>query len=180
FERWIRRVADHPTVPHLESAGSVRRVGFRVGYLHDRRALPIQFTEEFHDFPGLSGMQIASRLVGQQQRGLVNDRARDPHQLLLSTRKLAWVKVFLGDDLKTIENVRYQALPFGAGNIFVRKRQVNVLPYSEIVEQVITLKDHPNVPLGQVCASSALHGVRSLIAKPVFTTPLVVEQGENI
>src|SRR5882762_3706375 len=71
FLRWVRRVADRPTVPHLESAGSVRCVGFRVRYLHDRRALPIQFTEEFHDYLGLSGMQIASRLVGQQQRGLV-------------------------------------------------------------------------------------------------------------
>src|ERR1700730_11129682 len=116
--------------------------------LHDRRALPIQFTEEFHDFLGLSGMQIASRLVGQQQRGLMNHRARNSHQLLLTARKLARGQVFLGDDLKTVENIRYQALPLAPGNIFVREWQVNVLPHSEVVEQMITLKNDPDVSLG--------------------------------
>src|SRR6266403_5319389 len=105
-------------------------------------------------------MQIASRFVGQQERGLVDDCARNSNQLLLSAGKLAGVEVFLGDDLETIENVRYQALALMACNVFVREWQIDVLLHGEIVEQVITLKNHADILLGQLPAPFAFQIVR--------------------
>jgi hypothetical protein len=74
----------------MNNAASVSGVGFRVRYLDDGRTLLIEFAEEFHDLLGLGRVQVARRFVGQQQRGFMNDSARDPNQLLLTAGELAW------------------------------------------------------------------------------------------
>src|SRR5271155_449621 len=99
---WIRGITDQPTIAHLKRPSSVSCVRFGMSDLDDSCALLIQLAEEFHDLLGLAGMQIAGRLIGEQQSGLVNDRSRDPDQLLLSTGKLVWVEILLGDNLEAI------------------------------------------------------------------------------
>src|SRR5207253_11276255 len=110
-----------------------------------------------------------------QERGFVNDGAGDSNQLLLSAGKLARVQIFFGNDLETIESVRYEALPLVACNVFVREWQVDVLLHGQIVEQVIALKNHTDIFLRQFPPSFSFQVVRSLIAEPVLARPLVVE-----
>ena len=52
--------------------------------LYDGRSFTVQLAEELHDLLGLTGVQIAGRLIGQEQRRLVNDGARDSYELLLA------------------------------------------------------------------------------------------------
>ena len=54
-----------------------------------RRAEPGVFLEQaVDDEPAGRAVEIAGRLVGEQQRGLGNQGARDRHALLLAARKL--------------------------------------------------------------------------------------------
>src|ERR1700756_3251216 len=125
-------------------------------------------------------MKIAGRFISQQQRRLVNDSASYADELLLPSRELAGIQVFLGDNLKMVERVGNQALPLLAGNVLVREWQVDVLLHRQIVEQVITLKDHADIALGQLRPLLALHLVDTLLAEPVLAIPAVIEQRENI
>ena len=57
----------------------------------------------------------------------MDDRAGNADQLLLSAGKLAGVEIFLADNLETVERVGHHALPLAARNVFIGKRQVDVL-----------------------------------------------------
>src|ERR1035441_2777325 len=55
-----------------------------MGDLHDGYSLLVQSAEEFHNLLGLARVKVARRLVGQQERRLVNHGAGDSHQQLLA------------------------------------------------------------------------------------------------
>ena len=73
--------------------------------MNNRGALIVKALEHIHDFFALRRMKIAGRLVSQNQTRIGNHGARDSHQLLLSARQLRGIKIFLADNLKTIERV---------------------------------------------------------------------------
>src|SRR5208337_658262 len=110
----------------------------------------------------------------------MNDRSRNPDQLLLSTGELAREEVLLGNNLKVVKRIGDKALPLAAWNVFVRKRQIDVLRNREIVEQVITLKNHADILLRQLGAFLALHGMNRLLSKPKLALPAVVEHGQHV
>src|SRR5216684_7220889 len=83
----------------------------------------------------------------KQQRRLMDDGPCDPYQLLLPARELAWVQVLLGDNLETIRRIGDKALQLATWDVFVRERQIDVFQHREIVEQVITLKNHADILL---------------------------------
>ena len=67
-----------------------------------------------------------------------------------------WIQILLRNNLKTIQRVGHQTLALPAGDIFVGKRQVDVLLHGEVIEQVITLEYHADIFLGQFRALLAL------------------------
>ncbi len=107
-----------------------------------------------------------------KQRRLVNDRACDAHQLLLSAGKLVGIEVFLGDDLKVVEGFGDHALPLAARDVFVRQRKVDVLLHSQVVKQVIALEDHADLALGQLGAVLSLHQVDRLARRTSIRRPI--------
>jgi hypothetical protein len=111
---------------------------------------------------------------------LVDDGASHSYQLLLPSGKLAGKQILLGNNLEPVQCVSHQALPLTAGDIFIRQRQVDVLAHSQIVQQVIALKHHADVALGQFPTLFPFHLMDTLLTKPVLALPLIVEQGENV
>src|SRR5215472_2018606 len=109
----------------------------------------------------------------------MNDRASYTDELLLSSGKLAGKQVFLGHNLKAIERIRHHPLPLLVRNVLIRKRQVDVFAYREVVEKVVALKDHAYVALGEIGALLALHFVDGLLAKPIFALPAIIEQRQH-
>src|SRR5580704_714135 len=106
----------------------------------------------------------------------MDDGPRNSHQLLLPAGKLAGIQILFGDNLETIQSIGYKALPPGSRNVLIGKREIDILLHRQVVEEVIALKDHSDVELGKLASLFALHVVHGLLAEPVFTSPLVVEE----
>ena len=145
--------------------------------------VPSRFScvEQLHDFLGLAGVQISRRLVGQKQRRLVNDGARDAHQLLLPAGELAGIQILLGDNLKTVQGVGNHALPLAAGNVLVRQAGGRCSP----APSGRRAGDSSGRPF-RSCAWPTRRGpsrfmqVDRLLAEPVLAAPLVIEQCQCI
>src|SRR5580698_1478410 len=105
----------------------------------------VQLLEQIHDFLRLAGMQIACGLISENQFRIAHNGASHAHQLLLSTGKLAGIKVLLTHDLKAIQNFGNHAGTLPASNVAVGERNVEIFVNRQVVEQVIALKDEPNV-----------------------------------
>jgi hypothetical protein len=93
-------------------------------------------------------VQIPCRLIGKQQRRLMDDRPRNPHKLLLPAGELAGKQVFLGHNLEAIKSVGHHALPLGTRNVLIREWKINVFLNRKLVEQVVALEDHTDVAFG--------------------------------
>ena len=81
-------------------------------HLDNGRALAVELLEQVHDLFSLAGMQTAGGFICQDQLWFGDDRSRDCHQLLLSAGELVRVEVFLGHDVKSVQNIRDDALAF--------------------------------------------------------------------
>ena len=60
------------------------------------------------------------------------------------------------------------------------KAKIDVLLHGKVVEQVIALEYHTDLALGQLGTVLTLHQMNGLLAKPVFTGPLIVEQSQDV
>ena len=83
---WIRSILRQPSIAKLDRSCPIRRIQVGVRDLHDRRSLLIELPEKTHDLRRLCRMQIARRLISEQQRRFVDHRARNAHKLLLPAR----------------------------------------------------------------------------------------------
>ncbi len=73
--------------------------------LDDCCAFIIETLEHVHNLFPLTRVEIASRLVSQDDARVCYHSAGNAYELLLSTRELAGEEIFLADDLKAIERV---------------------------------------------------------------------------
>src|SRR5919202_1310644 len=60
-----------------------------------RRARAIDAVEQLHDPDGRIGIEVPGRLVADEERRMVDERARDRDALLLTTGKLVGIGVHL-------------------------------------------------------------------------------------
>ena len=88
-----RRVADDPAIAHDQVAPRVAGDVQLVGHHHDGDPLVVEFLKHPHDLDAGLAVEVAGWLVGQQQGGLVDQRAGDGDPLLLAARKLAGMMV---------------------------------------------------------------------------------------
>ena len=66
-----------------------------MGDHQDRRAAAVDPVEELHDPDGRVGVEVAGRLVADEQRRVVDERARDRDALLLAAGELVGQRVRL-------------------------------------------------------------------------------------
>ena len=77
---------NYPAVEQMDRAICVTRVTRIVRNHAYRCALSMQFTEQVHNGFAVSGIEIARRLVGKQDRWAAGQSACDSNTLLLSAR----------------------------------------------------------------------------------------------
>ena len=84
-----RPVLGHdPTVQHVDDAARLRGQALVVGHDDEGGAVPIEPAEEVEDLATGGGVELTGRLVGEQDRRPVGERAGDRHPLHLSTGEL--------------------------------------------------------------------------------------------
>ena len=82
------RLADAAVTELDNSRCVLRNIGL-MGYQNDGEIpLPIEVLKDLHDFDGGSRIERSGRFIGQNDRGIVHERSRDCHALLLSAGKL--------------------------------------------------------------------------------------------
>ena len=124
-------------------------------------------------------MQVARRLVGEQQRRLGDDGARDGHELLLSARELRRIEILLADDAEAIERVGDLGLALRRRHVAIRERHFQVLGDGELVEQVEALEDDADVLAAERDALLVAHLVDRLVEEAELAPPVVVEHGQH-
>src|SRR6266436_5765623 len=172
-------LADYPAVLELDDAMTIHGVALGVRNLNDCRAGVVEALEELHDFIALRGVQVARRLVGEDKLGILDDRARDAHKLLLAAGKLVGEEIFFADDVEAVENVADQADAFLVRNVFVGERYFEVLEDREIVDQVVALKDEADIGFVQLVALFDVEFVDRLIKEIVFAAPRAVQHAND-
>src|ERR1700722_2335130 len=81
-------VAGDDTVADSDNAVGVLGDIWLVGYDDDRVAVGMEVVEESHDLVAGLGVQVSGGLVGQDDRGLVDQGAGDGDALALAAREL--------------------------------------------------------------------------------------------
>src|SRR5579872_1859149 len=127
--------ADDPAVFQLNDAVAVGCISLGVRYLDDRCSRLVQAFKELHDFVALFGVQVAGRLVRENQFWILNHRAGDADELLLSAGELAREQIFFADDVEFVESVANHTDTLFVRDIFVRQRNFEIFKHGEIVDQ---------------------------------------------
>src|SRR5216683_3654597 len=172
-------LADHPAVFELDDAVAEGGVALGMRDLNDGRAAFVQAPEELHDFFALRRVKITGGFVSQNELGILNHRAGHADELLLAAGKLIGEKVFLADNVEAVEDVADQADALLVRNVFVRKRDFEVLEDGEIVDQVIALEDEADVGFVQLVAFFDVEFVHRLIEEIVFAAPRAVQHAND-
>src|SRR5216684_6010215 len=170
---------DHPAVLELNNSMSIHGVALRMRDLNDGGAGVVEALEELHDFIALRGVQVAGGLVGEDELGILDDRARDAHELLLAAGKLVGEEIFLAHDIEAVQGVADQADALFVRNVFVGERDFEVLKDGEIVDQVVALKYEADVGFVQFVALLDVEFVDRLIEKVVFSAPRAIEHSDD-
>src|SRR5215831_17105671 len=143
----MRSSSSNPAVLQVDDAVPVFRILFGVRHLNDRGALFVQLREELHDLAPLARVEVARRLVREDQLGLCDYGARDTDELLLTAGQLAWIEILLADHAELVERVRDDRLALRLLHVPVRERDVEVFRDREIVDQMVLLEDEADVLL---------------------------------
>src|SRR4051794_1957395 len=101
---------DDPAVAEVDDAGAVGGVGLGVRDLDDRRPAFVELLEQLHDLLALARMQVARRLVREDDLRVGDDGSRDGDELLLAARELVRIEILLLDDRELVEDVAHHAL----------------------------------------------------------------------
>src|SRR5215213_11837822 len=115
---------NHPPVPEVDDAAAIRGILLRVRNLNYRGAAVVQLFEHIHDLSALIGVQIAGRLVGEDELGIRDDGAGYADELLLPARQLVRVESLFAYDLEPVEHVADYTLALGFFYVSVRERNI--------------------------------------------------------
>ena len=77
-------VSNDVTVKQVDRAARIIGVCRRMRHHDDSRALGVQRAQHLHDFLAVGGIEVTGRLVGQDQRLVADNGARDCDALLLA------------------------------------------------------------------------------------------------
>ena len=125
----------HDAAPHLVDHLAV------VGHDDDGRAGAVDPVEQLHDPDGGLGVEVAGRLVREQQRRVADERARHGDALLLATGELIGVVVDLGAEADHAEDLRDLAADLAARAAGHLERVGDVVVDGPVREQLEVLED---------------------------------------
>ena len=118
----------------------------------DRGAGLVQLLEQVHDGFAALRIEVARRLVGEQDERLAGDGAGDGDALLLAAGELARQMLRAMRHADALERRLDALLALGRAHAAVGERQLDVLEDGEIADQVEALKDEPDLAVAHARA----------------------------
>ncbi len=122
---------------------------------------PVEFAEEGHDVPAGARVQVAGRLVAEQDRRLVDQRPRDGDALLLAAGELVRPVVRAVGQADAAEQLERLPLAPGSRTIpVIQERRHHIFQGGRPRQQVEVLEDEADAPvadLGQLVRVKARH-----------------------
>ena len=109
------------------------------------RARAVDAVDQLHDPDRGLGIEVARRLVGQQQRRVVHERPRDRDALLLAAGQLGRQVVELGRQADHAQDVRHLAADLLAALADHLKRVGDVVVDRAVRQQLVVLEDRADV-----------------------------------
>ena len=138
---------DDASVEEVDAAIGVPRVAWVVGDHADRRAGLVELAEELHDRFAALRIEVAGRLVGEQDDRLAGDRARHGDALLLTAGQLARQVFRAVRHAHALEGVGHTLAAFGRPHPAVGERQLDVLEHRQVANQVEALEDESDLAI---------------------------------
>ena len=136
----------------MDAAVGVTCVARVVGDHADRRAGPVKLAQQLHHRFAALRVEVAGRLVGEQDDRLARDRARHGDALLLTARELAGQVFRAVRHAHALEGVRDALAALGRPHPAIGQRQLDVLEHRQIADQVEALEDEPDFPIADTRA----------------------------
>ena len=116
--------------------------------MQDRLAAGVQAAEQLEHLVAALGVERAGRLVGEQQRRLVGERAGDREPLPLAAREHAGRVLRLVGEAEQVEQVAGAGLGALARRARDHRGQRDVLEHAHALEQVEELEHDADVACG--------------------------------
>ncbi len=143
-------VFDDPPVAEAHHALGLRGDVGLVGDQHDGAPFGVEVGEDREHVLGRVGVEVAGRLVGEDQRGVGDDRAGDRDALLLAAGELG------GEVVQAVGHAHRRQRPFGAAAALgavqagVGERQFDVGERGGAGDEVEGLEDEAELAVAQV------------------------------
>src|SRR6185503_7150218 len=111
--------------------------------------LLVELTEHLQDFLAGHRVEVARRLIREQQRGLVNQRPRDGHALLLPARKLRRLVIHAVAQSDALEQGLGASAAFALGKMSgsIGQRHEDLIEGRGAWEQIKALKYETDLPI---------------------------------
>ena len=140
------------TIEEVDDAVGKTRVALRVGHHDNGGAFFVEVGEQVHHLAAIFRVEVARRLVGEDELGVGDHGAGDGHPLLLTARELLREVVFAVLDGHARHDVVDTLFALGGGNVHVAQRQFDVLKHVEFVDEVEALEHEADVALAELGA----------------------------
>ena len=134
-----------------EPRGEGRDVSF-VRYQQERDALLlIQALKDLHNLETGVRVEVPGGLVGEQERGPIDECPRDGHTLLLSPRELVRVMALAAFEAYELQELASPLVTIAGGGPVLEKRKLDVLERAGARKEVEVLKDEPELAVSYAC-----------------------------
>ena len=143
---------DDAAVEQVDGAVGVARVARVVGDHADGGAGAVQLAQQVHDRLAVVRVEVAGGLVGEQDRGIADERARHRDALLLAARELAGQVLRAVRHADALERLVTRFSRSAGRHAAVGERQLDVLVHGEIADQVEALEDEPDLAVADARA----------------------------
>src|SRR5690606_6107537 len=134
-------LVDDLAVEEGDRAVGALRVAWIVRHHADGRAFGVQLAEQIHDGRPVLRVEVACRLVGQQDRRRPANRTSHGHALLLTTRQLTGQVFGPMGHLDALERGQHAILPLAGRHAAIGQWQLDVLVDRQVADQVEALED---------------------------------------
>src|SRR3954454_24964266 len=179
FRLALVRLLDDAAVEEVYGAVGVAREARVVRDHADGRAAAVQLAQELHHRLAVLRVEVAGRLVGEEDRRLARERARTRDALLLAAGELRGIVLHPVQHADALQRRLDAPLPLRRRELAKRQRQVDVLRDGEIADEVERLEDEADLAIADARAVGEIELLDRFAGELVAAGRRRVEQTED-